>query len=106
MKKVVPGNARVKPSKSVEPGRGANAPGGWDEFCLFGVKLGEDTVKLKCPTCKKMGDWFAGQYGPFCSKRCKMVDLGKWFTEEHVISSPIRHQDLMADSGQEADETK
>jgi len=45
---------------------------------------------IKCPTCKKVGDWFAGQYGPFCSKRCKLVDLGAWFSEENKISEPLR----------------
>ena len=49
-----------------------------------------DLKNVKCPTCKKTGDWFAGEYGPFCSKRCKMVDLGKWFTEENAISEPLR----------------
>jgi len=46
--------------------------------------------QVKCPTCKKSGDWFAGKYGPFCSHRCKLVDLGKWFSAEHVISEPLR----------------
>jgi endogenous inhibitor of DNA gyrase (YacG/DUF329 family) len=45
---------------------------------------------VKCPTCKRQGDWFAGKYGPFCSRRCKLVDLGKWFNEEHQISEPLR----------------
>ncbi|MGN6554721.1 MAG: DNA gyrase inhibitor YacG [Verrucomicrobiota bacterium] len=54
---------------------------------------------VKCPTCKAMGDWFAGVYGPFCSKRCKLVDLGKWFSEEHAISEPLRpgHLEQFAD---------
>ena len=45
---------------------------------------------IKCPSCKKPGDWFATPFGPFCSKRCKLVDLGKWFSEEHVVSEPLR----------------
>ena len=28
-------------------------------------------------------------YFPFCSRRCKMVDLDKWFEEEHRISTPL-----------------
>jgi endogenous inhibitor of DNA gyrase (YacG/DUF329 family) len=48
---------------------------------------------IKCPTCKRVGDWFAQSYGPFCSRRCKLVDLGKWFGEEHLISEPLRTQD-------------
>jgi len=44
---------------------------------------------VKCPTCKKSGDWFAGKYGPFCCHR-KLIDLGKWFAGENAISEPLR----------------
>ncbi|HTD65681.1 MAG TPA: DNA gyrase inhibitor YacG, partial [Candidatus Limnocylindria bacterium] len=47
-------------------------------------------TNVKCPTCKKSGDWFATPFGPFCCKRCKLVDLGKWFEEENKISEPLR----------------
>ena len=45
---------------------------------------------VKCPTCGKRGDWFSGAFGPFCSRRCKLLDLGKWFSEEHAISEPLK----------------
>ena len=45
---------------------------------------------VKCPTCGKRGTWFAVEFGPFCSHRCKMVDLGKWLGGEHAISEPLR----------------
>ena len=51
-------------------------------------------LQVKCTTCRKTGDWFAGTYGPFCSHRCKLVDLGKWFSEEHTVSSPLRPEHL------------
>jgi endogenous inhibitor of DNA gyrase (YacG/DUF329 family) len=47
-------------------------------------------LKVVCPTCRKKGTWFRGDFGPFCSKRCKWVDLGKWFEEEMVISDDLR----------------
>jgi len=50
--------------------------------------------KVKCPTCKKEGAWFAGPYGPFCSHRCKLIDLGKWFSQENAISEPLRPEHL------------
>ncbi len=50
--------------------------------------------KVKCPTCKKEGDWFAGPHGPFCSRRCKIIDLGKWLDQEHRISEPLRPEHL------------
>ena len=51
-------------------------------------------AQATCPTCKKSGDWFAAPWGPFCSKRCKLIDLGKWFSGEHVISEPLRPEHL------------
>ncbi len=52
------------------------------------------SLRVKCPTCKKEGNWFEGPYGPFCSQRCKLVDLGKWLEEEHAISQPLRPEHL------------
>lgn len=49
-----------------------------------------DLSQIKCPTCGNRGAWFDGGYGPFCSKRCRLVDLGKWFGEENKISEPLR----------------
>lgn len=49
---------------------------------------------LKCPVCGRQGDWFAGPTGPFCSKRCKWVDLGRWLGEEHRLSQPLRPSDF------------
>lgn len=49
---------------------------------------------VRCPTCGKVGDWFSGPHGPFCSRRCKLIDLGKWLGEEHVISEPLRPEHL------------
>jgi endogenous inhibitor of DNA gyrase (YacG/DUF329 family) len=56
-------------------------------------------AQVSCPTCKKRGDWFAGEFGPFCSKRCRLIDLGKWFGGEHAISEPLRpgHFEQFAD---------
>jgi endogenous inhibitor of DNA gyrase (YacG/DUF329 family) len=50
--------------------------------------------KIACPTCRKEGNWFAGPNGPFCSRRCKLIDLGKWFGEEHAISKPLTAENL------------
>jgi endogenous inhibitor of DNA gyrase (YacG/DUF329 family) len=50
--------------------------------------------EVKCPSCGRRGDWFAAAYGPFCSERCKLVDLGRWLGEEHRISSPLRLEHL------------
>jgi hypothetical protein len=46
-------------------------------------------AEVRCPTCKKKGAWWSGPFGPFCSRRCKLADLGKWLNEEYGISEPL-----------------
>lgn len=46
------------------------------------------TRSLRCPTCRTLvtaGD----ENFPFCSERCRLIDLGKWASGAYVISSPI-----------------
>ena len=52
---------------------------------------------IKCPTCKKEGGWFEGKFGPFCSHRCNLVDLGRWFSEENRVSEPLRPEHFEED---------
>ena len=42
-----------------------------------------------------MTDFFADPLGPFCSQRCKMIDLGKWLGEEYRVSEPLRPDHFM-----------
>ena len=43
-------------------------------------------TQLACPTCKRSIVWSEEfPWRPFCSERCKMVDLGAWLTEAHAI---------------------
>ncbi len=49
---------------------------------------------VPCPICKKESDFFADPLGPFCSSRCKMIDLGQWLNEEYRISEPLRPDHL------------
>jgi endogenous inhibitor of DNA gyrase (YacG/DUF329 family) len=45
---------------------------------------------LACPICGKVNNYFSEPLGPFCSARCKLVDLGKWLGEEYRVSEPLR----------------
>ncbi len=45
------------------------------------------TVRLHCPTCKKLVTPKDPEF-PFCSERCRLIDLGKWASGAYVISSP------------------
>jgi uncharacterized protein len=41
---------------------------------------------VKCPTCGRAIEWSpASPWRPFCSERCKLIDLGAWLTEQHAI---------------------
>jgi len=51
------------------------------------------TLEIKCPKCKKKFDYYQNEFRPFCSYRCKMIDLGKWLSEEYVISHKDQEDD-------------
>jgi uncharacterized protein len=58
-------------------------------------------VKLRCPICKKAVKSSAADF-PFCSERCRTVDLGKWASGDYVISSPVKDaEDLIQDGNLE-----
>jgi uncharacterized protein len=45
-------------------------------------------MKRLCPICKKPTNSETDADFPFCSDRCRMLDLGNWSIEKYVISSP------------------
>ncbi|MFZ0732330.1 MAG: DNA gyrase inhibitor YacG [Candidatus Sulfotelmatobacter sp.] len=49
-------------------------------------------VKLHCPICKKPVK-NTGPDFPFCSDRCRTIDLGKWASGGYVVSSPVTDAD-------------
>ena len=46
-----------------------------------------------CPHCGKPADWQANPHRPFCSERCKLVDLGKWVNEEYRVPGKPVHDE-------------
>lgn len=48
--------------------------------------------RIKCPNCGKITEWSEDNpWRPFCSERCKLIDLGEWASEGHRIpGSPHR----------------
>ncbi len=46
---------------------------------------------MKCPICKKDVKEKNPEF-PFCSERCRMVDLGNWASEKYVIPGPEEPQ--------------
>ena len=42
---------------------------------------------MRCPICKREVS-FGDPHMPFCSERCRLIDLGNWSAEKYVISTP------------------
>jgi uncharacterized protein len=49
-------------------------------------------INLKCPICKKAVAKGAADF-PFCSERCRTIDLGKWASGQYVVSTQIQDAD-------------
>jgi uncharacterized protein len=55
---------------------------------------------MKCPICKKEVAPDTDTL-PFCSERCKLIDLGNWASEKYVISTPVQPHDMMEEEDAE-----
>jgi endogenous inhibitor of DNA gyrase (YacG/DUF329 family) len=53
---------------------------------------------LHCPSCGMLVR-FDDEDFPFCSDRCRKIDLGKWATGVYKISSPILDPEVLEDLG-------
>jgi endogenous inhibitor of DNA gyrase (YacG/DUF329 family) len=60
---------------------------------------------MRCPICGKQVK-LDDPYMPFCSDRCRIIDLGNWASEKYVISTPAQvppEQDRTQDEDGEDD---
>jgi endogenous inhibitor of DNA gyrase (YacG/DUF329 family) len=60
---------------------------------------------VKCPTCRRPVEWTPDSaYRPFCSERCRLIDLGAWFDEKHRIpdESPGADDESIPDPAEES----
>ncbi|WP_420808527.1 DNA gyrase inhibitor YacG [Aliidiomarina haloalkalitolerans] len=47
----------------------------------------QSPMTVQCPTCDKPVAWTPeAKFKPFCSERCKLIDLGEWAAEEKRIA--------------------
>ena len=46
-------------------------------------------TRVRCPICKKLVKASDAEF-PFCSERCRTIDLGKWASGQYVVSSPVK----------------
>lgn len=53
---------------------------------------------VACPTCNKSVRWDATNPArPFCSERCKLIDLGAWADESHRIPGSATEDDVLSE---------
>ena len=53
---------------------------------------------LRCPTCRTLVRATDDDF-PFCSDRCRKIDLGKWASGVYKISSPVIDPEVLEDLG-------
>ncbi len=54
---------------------------------------------LRCPTCGALVQMKDEDF-PFCSDRCRKIDLGKWASGVYKISSPVLDPEVLEDLGE------
>ncbi|MFZ6017145.1 MAG: DNA gyrase inhibitor YacG [Nitrospirota bacterium] len=57
------------------------------------ISITKYSMKITCPTCKNTTTWEENPWRPFCSERCKLIDLGKWASEEYRIAGGKAEED-------------
>ena len=45
-------------------------------------------MEPRCPICDRVTTDTPDRWRPFCSERCKLVDLDRWFSEDYRIPGP------------------
>lgn len=43
------------------------------------------TLNVTCPICKKKFEYYSSEHRPFCSDRCRLIDLGQWLNESYTV---------------------
>lgn len=62
---------------------------------------------VKCPSCGARVEWRTDSpYRPFCSERCKLIDLGAWASDRYAIgtTSSIAEGEAPADGAPARDQ--
>ncbi|MCB4810401.1 DNA gyrase inhibitor YacG [Methylovorus menthalis] len=51
---------------------------------------------VTCPQCQSVSEYSVeNRFRPFCSERCKLIDLGLWADEGYRIPQPIEPDDFL-----------
>ena len=52
---------------------------------------------MRCPACKRETTFEGSLFRPFCSERCKMIDLDNWLSGRYRISTPLHRLEETSD---------
>ena len=55
-------------------------------------------MKHRCPICKSPTDSELHTDFPFCSERCRVLDLGAWASEKYLVSDPVFGEEELAEA--------
>ena len=60
------------------------------------------SLKVACPTCSQKKPYPGNPARPFCSERCRLIDLGEWASESYRVagSSEPFSEELLKAAGQ------
>ncbi|MDF7675332.1 DNA gyrase inhibitor YacG [Neisseriaceae bacterium ESL0693] len=62
--------------------------------------MNTNTKIVPCPTCGQSVVWDTkNPYRPFCSERCKLIDLGAWASEDYNL--PAQEDEPFSETGQQ-----
>ncbi|XOV87307.1 MAG: DNA gyrase inhibitor YacG [Pseudomonadota bacterium] len=54
-------------------------------------------TRVNCPLCRKPVEWVeSNTFRPFCSERCKLIDLGEWASGNRFIPEDADYDDTTA----------
>jgi endogenous inhibitor of DNA gyrase (YacG/DUF329 family) len=55
--------------------------------------------QVPCPKCGKPAVWYDNLYRPFCSERCKILDLGAWADEGYRVPGESAEEQETTEEG-------
>jgi uncharacterized protein len=63
-------------------------------------------MTARCPICRNPTDSENNSDFPFCSERCRLLDLGNWASEKHKISSPVFDESELEDEDRDSHQSR
>ena len=63
-------------------------------------------LMVKCPVCRTEVAWEGNPHRPFCSERCRLIDLGAWAEGKYRIAGEKLNEEPKEKDGEEEEEVK